>query len=230
MQRRATPSISFSSIAVSSLAILSLATGCRFESPDFEEQRFLASQGAFALGPPSWTALDVGATRMNSGLIPETYGPPDQIRGSLASDALVASQEAQWKLDGEQREKERTEPVVEEAPQSALDRIVTMCPQIENDLTGALSTGEPTERVQKFETLTERCPESRDLWLWYASDSARLGRIAAAKRGYDRVLSISPGDADAMNGLERLATGINPTAPATDLAPGSNLGSPSQPQ
>lgn len=180
------------------LICLSLAmttAGCSFKSPSMAEQQYLIQKGAFPGGVPEWVASPAPGGNFGGsfagGFIPQSFvrRNPGQSESEIANAqfassaagssvlprALVTPAETKTKTDSEESK-------------SPLHRIAAVCSSAEADVNDALLTTDLHQRIRKYESLTVRCPNSADLWLWLGKDYAKDGQPVKAGRCYERAL------------------------------------------
>lgn len=183
-----------------------LFCSCRFKIPSQGEGQALAEAGSFPSGAPIWVKTPEGkdpARASNAGLIPRSYGAPQQVQSARALAPQARGSERE-RLDEEEDRQLREErrfgarvpqeegdgDLVEMEEESPLDRINRVCPGTEDGVSDALGTVNATERIRKYEQLVRRCPSSADLWLWLGKDYQSAGRRQEARRAFERVLVI----------------------------------------
>lgn len=181
------------------ISILVLATtSCRFRLPSTNEGQVLAERGAFPSSLPGWVKApdDMGAARANrGGLVPQGYGAAKVVQTANAgsgSNAIEQERRAQEKRSEEERESQRAVSTQTQGESSPLDRIEQLCPGLEDEVTEALKTIEIKERIQQYERLSVKCPNSADIWFWLAQDYHKTSRFAEAVRSYEQVLVLDP--------------------------------------
>ena len=88
-------------------------------------------------------------------------------------------------------------PAASAEPDSPLQRISKLCPSVESETTDALTTTDLRARIRKYESLTNRCPDSADLWLWLGKDYEKAELPVKAGRCFERVLVLDASNKEA---------------------------------
>jgi hypothetical protein len=188
------------------LALIS-ATSCRFQSPNASEGQHLVNTKVFPAKVPPWVMQSKDSPRQpvaDAGLVPQSYSAPPIVKENAASvpnpvaDTIegkeIASTPATEEKAKAEKEKEKNpatlNPEESRKELSPLDRIALVCPGAESAVKDALQTAAVAARVQKYEKLTKRCPQSWDLWLWLGKDYESENKLAEAGRCYERVLTL----------------------------------------
>jgi tetratricopeptide (TPR) repeat protein len=187
-------------IAVTVLLLLATSS-CRFKLPNTSEGQLLAKQGTFPKGLPDWvkTPDEMGAAEVGrEGLVPQTFGAPKVVQTANQAQANTgiasATDEREERMERVklQRAAEPAPSTTAEAEQSPLDRVETTCPGTEKDVSAALQVENVMNRIEAYESLTNRCADSSDLWFWLARDYQEAGKNAQAIRAYEKVLVLDP--------------------------------------
>ena len=178
------------------LALCSLIA-CRLKAPTVAEQQKLQEMGAFPSGPPPWVSTGARGATVGSwglgGVGGGSYGSPTGGGGGISR--TLNKQESLQEI--QQKRAVQTAKVETPEQNSPLGRIEAICPNVERDVTAALTTEETEIRAAKYLALTIRCPNSWDLWLWLGKDYLKLNRNAEAGRAFEKVLSLNNGNAEA---------------------------------
>jgi tetratricopeptide (TPR) repeat protein len=190
-----------------SLLILLSMTSCRFKFPSAVEGNELKQSGVFTGSVPAWINQNedpAPSPVATGGNIPQTYKESPTVRSSretVPSAAGRASVGVKQRLEDAKKEKEAklqsSGTDSDSADKSPLLRVEDTCPGSEAAVTAALTEENQSARVAKYESLTSRCPESIDLWLWLgkAYDSGK--QYADAMKAYDRALLLDPSNDEA---------------------------------
>lgn len=216
-------------IALTLAALFTLTAGCRFKSPTVEEQKYLLEKGAFPGGVPPWVTTPTGGGALgggglfSGGLIPQTFtgttlsnsqtGVPAAGGAGSSANVFVAPRIVAPPVKTVEHEPEKDSP---------LERIATLCPSIESEVSSALITTELRARIRKYESLTTRCPDSWDLWLWLGKDYEKNGEPVKAGRSFERVLVLNNANKEASDLLAENRRKLN--APGSADAPAENAG------
>ena len=172
---------------------------CRFKLPSVNEGQVFKRSGAFTTEVPGWVNQnrdEAPELTTNSGVLPLAAGTSasvEQSRASLPTGAAAVQGELQHKIKkgSEERNKakiaEGNDQIDDNSP---LGRIEAVCPGLESDVSDSLTTTDTESRIRKYESLTRRCPDSADLWLWLGKDYQSEKRLAEASRCFERVLLI----------------------------------------
>ncbi len=191
-----------------SLVILSVSfSACRFKTPTIAEQKYLMEKGAFPAGVPAWVATPTGGGRLggggvfSGGLIPQTFTPStiDQSKGAIPSADLAGSNAGNFSTPHALRQ---AAAAAEQEPDSPLHRISKSCPSVESEVSATLTNLDTKQRIRSYESLTTRCPQSADIWLWLGKDYSKDGQLVKAGRAYERVLIIDASHKEAQELLE----------------------------
>ena len=200
--------------------IFASLTGCRFKSPNLEEQQALVERGAFPSGTPGWLAspTGVGNPISGGGFIPTVFAPPSA--GSVSGGATAAAErkEAALELAAKQKADAARQSALrgEVKKDSPIGRIESVCPGLESQVTEALTTTALDERLQKYLRLTTRCSNSSDLWLWLGKDYQKKKLLVQASRCFEKSLILDNQNKEAEELLAKTRKELNAT-PATKL-------------
>ena len=181
------------------LALCSLAA-CRLKAPTVAEQQKLQEMGAFPSGPPPWVSTGARGATVGTwglgGVGGGSYGSPTGAGGGRGGISRTLNKQESLQ---EIQQKRAAQVVKVDTPEqkSPLGRIEATCPNVERDVTAALTTEETEIRAAKYLALTIRCPSSWDLWLWLGKDYLKLNRNAEAGRAFEKVLNLNSGNAEA---------------------------------
>jgi hypothetical protein len=174
-----------------------LFCSCRFKAPTIEEQRELMARGSFGSSAPAWVAKPVtmGSQIKNQGpsIIPLELG-------TATSDNVVNSSPPVA-----QRSSGESEVEASSGSDSALSRINRLCPDLEREVNTAITTVDILARIKHYKNLTNRCPNSDDLWLWLAEEYFEIGDNINARHSAERALSINSSNDQAKILLERIS-------------------------
>lgn len=190
-----------------SLLLSCVLSGCRFKVPTAKEQDALVAKGSFPSGTPAWLAAANSSgksTGQSSGLIPLDLSNAFNSRNRQGNVALEASpeEEAAAGKKASSSAHETDDTASEES--SPLERIYQKCPAIEQEVKQALLTLERESRIQKWESITKRCRESQDIWLWLGLDYTAVGRLQDASRVLDYGLALDPQNQEILKAIEDL--------------------------
>ena len=191
--------MSFSRLKTVLLLLLTITifASCRFTVPNASDNRALVKKRAFPAGVPPWAAqadADRPQLRANAGLVPQSFSVPAAVSVTRSSVPTAASQlelRQESEATGDILAADEAAIQEKERSDSPLDRIEQVCPGIEDGVTEALKTTDTASRVRQYESLTTRCPNSWDLWLWLAKDYESTGRYVEANRSLERVLTLN---------------------------------------
>ena len=180
-------------------------SSCRLKFPSTRESRELVAQGAFPGGAPRWIPAVRGerSARRASGFVPESYSSPraeSEKRGLSATRDLGFADDRQ--ADTLARNAAAAE--VDAAPSaslSPLERIAQVCAGLDSQVNAALTTTNMSERIEKYRSLVNRCPNSADLWFWLGRDYYRQNNLAQAGRCLEQALVLNSGNTEARNML-----------------------------
>lgn len=193
-----------SMLALLMSVVMTGSIACRFKMPNVEEQRALIARRSLGDSNPEWLArpvVDPTAKHISFGLIPQSFGSP---LAPNPMEASMADREREQRL-ARAREAKAQDKSKDEKKDSPLARIDTLCPGLEGDVNAALVTLEAEERAQRYKQLTERCPQSPDLWLWLAQDAFVIGEFDQARLAVTRTLALDPNNAEARALSEKIA-------------------------
>ena len=191
-------------------AALLFTTGCSIKAPTPDEEQALMKRGAFPMGTPAWLNGPVGARgAMQSGIIPQSVGLAQPVRERVE---VVAAQEAFNPSTIKAEPTNVTPEKKADVSTSPLNRINSVCPELEGEVNEALTTTDASVRATKYQSLAQRCGKSADLWNWYGQDSLKAGQTANAKRAFDQALVLDSQNADAKAGLDELNAKLNAAA------------------
>ena len=211
------------------VAVLCLSA-CRFKAPTGGEGQELKTRGAFPTNIPAWVNQnrdDNPSLSKSSGIIPEHYTAPPAtittIESINESEGTPGSRAEKAKAEKARLEKERsagadetlgaqedqTVNSVDPEDKSPIGRIEALCPGTESSVSEALRTENIDQRVLKYKALTDKCPDSSQLWVWLGKDYESRGELADAVRAYERALIADPSDRDAAGRLASVRDRIN---------------------
>ena len=173
---------------------------CRFKAPNLAEQKYLMEKGAFPGGVPDWVATPTGSNSglsFSGGLIPQTFTQTPRANSGVPTAAESASSAGTFQTPDALKEKT---PVAEPAaPNTPLHRIAKVCSTLEKEVNTALVTTDIRQRIRAYESLTARCPDSWDLWLWLGKDYAKTQQLVKAGRCFEKVLILNPTNEEAQD-------------------------------
>jgi hypothetical protein len=181
-------------ILLSSVALILLQNGCRIVVPSATEQQKLIAEGAFPGGVPPWVSRAVtggSGVKRSSSFIPESFEVPSAVAVNNAADHGKITEDLK-STSQTNREPSAEESTKDDNRVSPLDRINSLCPGIESQVTRAITTVEASERTRQLSSLVNRCPQSVDLWLWLAKAYADQNKIAEAKQALERSYGLDP--------------------------------------
>lgn len=198
------------------ILILLFSSSCRFKSPSIAEGQLLAKQGAFPSGLPGWVkpSDDMDAARVTrEGLMPSNFSSTQIVKKDNArspSQAISKAKQAQDAKAKEDFSKARAESNLKKDEElSPLDRIESVCPGLEIEVTNALKTVKLSQRISKYDSLTTRCSSSSDLWFWLAQDYQAAGKLPEAIRSFEQVLVLDPKNQAAQALLDEVRQAAN---------------------
>ncbi len=183
-------------------AVLGLSA-CHFKSPSVAEQKVLIEKGAFPAGVPGWVATPTGGGSLGAGgvfsggLIPQTFTgttlrPSDSAMQTAShagsSSGVFVAPRSVAPVEVKSQDTEASSP---------LERIAKSCPSIESEVSQNLINTDVNTRIRNYESLTTRCPDSWDLWLWLGKDYEKDGQPVKAGRSFERVLILNSGNKEA---------------------------------
>lgn len=182
--------------------LLLTMTACSLRFPTVAEEQKLVSDGAFPGGVPGWIPRTVGTATAadvsyESGTIPTSFarvessmGMPTAVsyRDATRNSRLVKRDESEKKVDDK----------------DLIGKVLADCPNVERQLTLALTEIESSRRVGMFERLTAICPRRSELWLWLGDAYKKDGKVVAAQGAFERALMVSPDNAQASASLQSL--------------------------
>lgn len=196
---------------------------CQFRQPTLADQKELMRKGAFPGGTPAWVATP---RERGSGFADATAGD-GMFRRSLSTRDNIAIPEDQGILDRKlsqiEARKIKDEAALKNAEtekkqlkdsKSPLDRILSVCPKSEKEVTEALQILDLASRIKKYETIVSKCPDSWDLWLWLAKDYEKNHQLVQAGRSYEKVLVINPANDEARVSAEENRKLLNAKKPS----------------
>ncbi len=166
--------------------------GCRIKSPSMAEQQYLIQKGSFPGGTPEWIASPSPGGSLgggfSGGFIPQSFirRVPGQSESQVA-DARFAASPAGSAVTPKALEQQQNSAAAE-SPNSPLARIASVCPSIESEVNDALLTTDLRQRIRKYESLTVRCPNSGDLWLWLGKDYSKDNQLVKDGRSFESSL------------------------------------------
>ena len=172
---------------------------CRFKAPNLAEQKYLMERGAFPGGVPAWVATPTGSSglSLSGGLIPETFTQTPRATSGVPTATESGSSAGTFQTPEALKEKT---PVAEPAaPNTPLHRIGKVCSTLEKEVNTALVTTDIRQRIRAYESLTARCPDSWDLWLWLGKDYAKTQQLVKAGRCFEKVLILNPTNEEAQD-------------------------------
>ena len=179
--------------------LLLLTCSCRFKAPSTNEGQLLAEKGVFTSSLPGWVKPpdDMDAAKVNrGGLVPSNYSSPSSVQSNTNTQPSVAIEKARTaevaKVSADFESKRKSVLKNKEKELSPLDRIESVCPGIEAEVTDALKTVEIDKRIQKYNSLTSRCSNSSDLWFWLGQDYQASSQFPEAIRAFEQVLVLDP--------------------------------------
>lgn len=182
---------------ISVLSVFALLSSCSFKPATGVAAQELVNRGAFPGETPGWVSQSNLVQARNS----------DQ--GSFASPVVggfkkTTSQNVISRQVQEEKEQKLRKAKQPEKEQSGLDRILEVCPRIEQELSKALITADVSVRIQKYETLTRRCAISADLWVWLGNDYLSVGQNVKAHTCAQRAISIDSNSKEASELIQKL--------------------------
>ncbi|MDD2943564.1 MAG: tetratricopeptide repeat protein [bacterium] len=184
------------------LMLLLTVTACSLRFPTVAEEQKLVSDGAFPGGVPGWIPKTVGiATAADvayeSGAIPTSFARQESSMGMpTAVNYRAAVQKSRSAVQDESEEKVDDKDLI--------GKVLVDCPNIERQLTLALTEIDAPRRVGMFERLTAICPRRAELWLWLGDAYQKDGKFVAARGAFERALMVSPDNAQASASLQNL--------------------------
>ncbi|MFN8392052.1 MAG: hypothetical protein U0136_17305 [Bdellovibrionota bacterium] len=210
--------------SVTAALSVTLLSSCQFKSPTVAEQKYLVEKGAFPAGTPGWIATPLaggalpGGGSYSGGLIPQTFtgSTPHQNRSAAPTAEESRSSAGTFKIPTALAEKKEVED--DKDASSPLHRIAKLCPSVESEVNDALITVDLKQRIRKYESLTLRCPQSADLWLWLGKDYSKDGEDVKAGRSFEKVLVIDATNKEASDLLTENRKKLNGTS---DKKPGN---------
>ena len=204
-------------------------SACRFKAPNAVEGEHLAATKTFPGAVPSWIMQSKNSPRQpveTGGIIPQTYSAPTAVQQSALSrpnpqvqsplqtdEERMREEDSKAKQLGKPGEENKGALQIPAKESSPLDRIMQLCPGVDNAVNDALQTAERNARIQKYEKLSQRCPQSWDIWLWLGKDYEGAGRLVEAGRSYERVLTIDSGNEVAQALLANVRKRQNESSP-----------------
>ncbi len=183
-------------------------SSCEFRPPSLAEQQVLLKKGAFPGGIPPWVATpragisSVADSPRSDGIFRKGF---TKEAGAQEDQGILARKYEQIQVAELKKAEVANAPDQQKkfaVAKSPLDRILADCPDVEKEVTTALQTLDLQQRIKKYESLVNRCPESWDLWFWLGQDYEKNKQLVQAGRCYDKVLVINPNNEEA----EKLAT------------------------
>jgi cytochrome c-type biogenesis protein CcmH/NrfG len=100
-----------------------------------------------------------------------------------------------------------------------LHRIASQCPNIEREVTEALTTTERDARMQRYKELVGKCAGSSDLWLWLGRDQKEAGLLTDALSSLEEAVRLDPQNIEAQTLRNEVAAAARPGGShAPDLA------------
>lgn len=164
------------------IVVPTLLSSCSFKSASGAAAHELMDRGAFPGEAPAWVSQSSIRNAESGNNASAVSGG---FRRTTSQNVLSRRNEA------EKLEKQRASALPKE-DKSPLDKILEVCPRIEQELTKALVTVDPQERIVKYEGLTKRCAISPDLWTWLGNDYLATGDNLKAKFCATRAISLDP--------------------------------------
>ncbi|MBP9838209.1 MAG: hypothetical protein KBC84_05795 [Proteobacteria bacterium] len=191
-------------IKLLSLTILLVSfSSCTFVTPNYKEQQVLLEKGSFAGGAPPWLASPRAGANPGAGLgggssfgiMPQSFASNNQQNNTLEENDSLVDRRIKQEVHA---------PVVKKNVESSspLIRITQKCPSVESDVTAALTTLDLKDRIRKYESLTNRCPDSWDLWLWLGKDYEKNKESVKAGRCFEKALVINNSSEEAQKLLD----------------------------
>ena len=172
-----------------------LFTACRFKSPTIEEQRELASRGAFPAGTPSWVSQ-----HHQLGSFP-SRSPATSSAAELVNRSSLPQRSRELKVE-DARAKLASSQIAEQTntrPNSPLARVAEACPGYDKHAEEGLLIVNRAERIAKYEWLVQRCPRSTDIWTWLGRDYRSAGLNNKAKDAASRAYNIDNNNEEAQD-------------------------------
>ncbi len=172
------------------LLVLLIQASCSFKPASGAAAQAMIDNGAFPGRAPEWIT---NSRKIQAQNYDTNFGSP--IGGARSTSRNVLDRRA----EAEKKQKSVVE-VVEKQP---LDKIIEVCPSIEQELSKALITVEPNARIKKYESLTRRCPSSADLWIWLGNDYLAVGDYINANSCALKAFSIDARSKEASELMEK---------------------------
>lgn len=196
-------------IRLAILLLVSLLSACRFVVPDGQEKEELVRRGAFPNGVPAWygpqTRIDnKPVAQRDSGVATERLFVPQAAQNAHPRLDYVRANMNQFEEEAVEQQEAPKKTGPDLSGLSPLERVEAVCPGMEDDVRQALLTEDRAVRVLKYESLSNRCQESTDIWLWLAKDYRQMGDYSRAESALNRLLELDPENSEAQSLLREV--------------------------
>lgn len=165
-------------------------SSCSFKSASGAATQQLIERGAFPGQAPVWVS-QTGLTQSRYPGFGKTTGTG--FNNSLNQNIL----ERQYNARNANLKKVKAAAKLKSKEVSPLDKILEICPRIEEQLNKALVTTELTARIAQYQSLTRRCVISSELWVWLGNDYLASGDYLQAKSCAEKAISLDPRNKEA---------------------------------
>jgi hypothetical protein len=168
--------------AASLTLCLLILPACRFKVPTPEEQQELLARGTFPGAVPAWVSAEKGSRNQSlSAVVPSAFSAPIHTASSFAR-STTESDPRDLKTEEQNRQVGKApQPKVDNSEAGALSRLMAQCPNVEEEAKEALVNTDPYTRMEQYRALSQRCPESADVWFWLGKDYLAEGRLLEAR-------------------------------------------------